>query len=172
MLVTLWSMMSGRTATKLRNPTLWGCRKKKNTYWKVSWWQSRCLFRQAWKGNQRESPEVRIELPIDLDIFAVLESHGQKVCKRNKWVWCGQNKQPRHCTWDKVEWKDPEHKWRLCLCLQAESVILACGEETITEYKYFGDSLIESAIENDTILIFHFVRGDGVKAEYTSGEWK
>ena len=59
-----------------------------------------------------------------------------------------------------------------CLCLQAESVILACGEETITEYKYFGDSLIESAIENDTILIFHFVRGDGVKAEYTSGEWK
>ena len=45
-------------------------------------------------------------------------------------------------------------------------------KKPITEYKYFGDSLIESAIENDTNLIFHFVRGDGVKAEYTSGEWK
>ena len=59
------------------------------------------------------------------------------------------------------------------VCLQADSVILAYGEETSHWiFKYFGDSLIESAIENDTNLIFHFVQGNGVKAEYTSGAWK
>lgn len=45
-------------------------------------------------------------------------------------------------------------------------------KKAIKEFFYIGDNLIESHIENDLQIIFTFVRGDGVKVDYHSKEWK
>ena len=40
------------------------------------------------------------------------------------------------------------------------------------DFVYVGDTLVESHTESDLQVIFTFVRGEGVKAEYNSNEWK
>ena len=42
----------------------------------------------------------------------------------------------------------------------------------VTEFVYIGNKLFESHIQNDLELIFTFVRGDGVKAQYVTDLWK
>jgi hypothetical protein len=38
----------------------------------------------------------------------------------------------------------------------------------LKEFFYFGDYLLEHQISNDLLLIFNFVRGDGVKTQYNT----
>jgi hypothetical protein len=38
-------------------------------------------------STKRESPEVRIELPIDQDVFERFEHSGRKMYRRGKWVY-------------------------------------------------------------------------------------
>jgi hypothetical protein len=45
-------------------------------------------------------------------------------------------------------------------------------KRSVKEFFYIGDHLFESQIGNDLQLIFNFVRGDGVKAEYKTNQWK
>ena len=45
-------------------------------------------------------------------------------------------------------------------------------KKPVREFVYVGDTLVESHTESDLEVIFTFVRGDGVKAEYNSNEWK
>ena len=42
----------------------------------------------------------------------------------------------------------------------------------VKEFFYVGDHLFENRIGNDLQIIFTFVRGVGVKAEYKSDQWK
>lgn len=42
----------------------------------------------------------------------------------------------------------------------------------LKEFFYVGDHLLENHIENDLQVIFTFVRGDGVNAEYKTNQWK
>lgn len=45
-------------------------------------------------------------------------------------------------------------------------------KKAVKEFFYVGDKLLEGHIENDLLVIFTFVRGDGVKAEYHTNDWK
>ena len=45
-------------------------------------------------------------------------------------------------------------------------------EDQLRNFFYVGDHVFENQIGNDLQLIFTFVRGDGVKAEYKSDQWK
>ena len=42
----------------------------------------------------------------------------------------------------------------------------------IVEFKYKGDTFVKSEIEGLHLLVFTFVRGDGNKAQYISGNFK
>jgi hypothetical protein len=42
----------------------------------------------------------------------------------------------------------------------------------LKEFIEIGGNLFENQIDNEVVLVFTFVRGDGVKWEYNSGNWK
>ena len=46
------------------------------------------------------------------------------------------------------------------------------NRNSIKEFVDIGGHLFENQIENDSVLIFTFVRGDGVQNDYKGGQWK
>lgn len=45
-------------------------------------------------------------------------------------------------------------------------------KSALKEFIEIGGNLFENQIDNEVVLVFTFVRGDGVKQEYNSGDWK
>ena len=114
-----------------------------------------------------------MELQIDLDVFGILEGCGRKVCRRNKPVFivdCMRRLDSiLGMKWDERILNangDFAHVYKGTVSFWLVE------KKPVLEYKYVGGSLIQSAIENETVLIFSFVRGDGVSAEYSNGDWK
>lgn len=128
-------------------------------------------------ATKRESPhEVRIEQEIEKDMFEHYFKHvGVIKYHRGREI---------HCVNSPI---DPElnqlfgDKWsERILNINGDFSYITKGtiqfwthkKTPIKEFVEIGGHLFENQIENYLVLVFTFVRGDGVKHFYKSGRWK
>lgn len=125
-------------------------------------------------SSKRESPAVRIETCVNVDIYQIyLTDIG--VVKKSR----GRNV---HCITDNRQLCDIlGNKWyERILNINGDFCYVVAGtvqfwlheKNSVKEFVYIGGKLFESHIQNDLQLIFTFVRGDGVKGEYNTDTWK
>lgn len=125
-------------------------------------------------SSKRESPEVRIEACIDMDIYqAYLADIGVVKKSRERNV---------HCLNDNNQLCDIlGNKWyERILNINGDFCDVVAGtvrfwlheKNPVNEFVYIGEKLFESHIQNDLQLVFTFVRGDGVEVQYTTDSWK
>lgn len=133
-------------------------------------------IKHALFSSKRESPEVRLEEPIELDVYDNVFKHIGLVKKdKGRSVHCVNSVlDPNLC-------KVLGDKWfERILNKNGDFAYVTKGtiqfwlhvKAAIKEFVDIGDKLFENYIENDMFLIFTFVRGDGVKIEYKTGQWK
>ncbi|PFX28937.1 hypothetical protein AWC38_SpisGene6305 [Stylophora pistillata] len=125
-------------------------------------------------STKRESPEVRIEMQIDMDIYKTYLQNIGFVKKSRGWE--------VHCIDDNSHLCDLlDSKWferiqnengDFCYVIPVTVRFWLHERKPVREFVYVGDTLVESHTESDLQVIFTFVHGDGVKAEYNSNEWK
>lgn len=126
-------------------------------------------------STKRETPDVRIEERIDMDIYHKYLQH-IGVVKKFRWrdVHCVENNFDL-CGLLGNRWYERIQNFNGdldCYVIPGTVRFWLLEKKAIKEFFYIGDNLIESHIENDLQIIFTFVRGDGVKVDYHSKEWK
>ena len=125
-------------------------------------------------SSKRESPAVRIETCIDMDIYQVYlsdigvvrESRGRNVHYLNN------NRQLCNILGNKWHERILNINGDFCYVIAGTVQFWLHEKNPVKEFVYMGDTLFESHIQNDLELIFTFVRGDGVSEEYNSDAWK
>lgn len=123
-------------------------------------------------SRHRDDPEVRIDLPIDEDVF----EEGMKTIKntttkmsRGKTIYSVRSNRDLDellgAKWDERifnQYGDFAYVFH-------GTVRFWCSKKTrVTEYKLIGGRYVESVIEDGNILIFTFVRGDGNSHNYNN----
>lgn len=125
-------------------------------------------------SSKRESPDVRIEERIDLDIYqdyfrnigVVMKSRGRDVHVVN------DNNDLCDILGSKWFERILNVNGDFCYVVSGTVRFWLHERKAVKEFFYVGNSLLENNIANDLQVIFTFVRGDGVKAEYHTNEWK
>ena len=125
-------------------------------------------------STKRESPEVRIEMQIDMDIYKThLQNIGFVKKSRGREVHCVDDNS-HLCDLLGSKWFERIQNVNgdFCYVIPVTVRFWLHEKKPVREFVYVGDTLVESHTESDLEVIFTFVRGDGVKAEYNSNEWK
>ena len=125
-------------------------------------------------STKRESLEVRIEMQIDMDIYYThLQNIGFVKKSRGREVHCVDNNS-QLCDLLGSKWFERIQNVNgdFCYVIPGTVTFWLHEKKPVKEFVYVGDTLVESHTESDLQVIFTFVRGDGVKAEYNSNEWK
>ena len=125
-------------------------------------------------STKRESPGVRIEERIELDIYhKYLQNIGVVKKLRGHDVHCVDNNFDL-CDLLGDKWFERIQNINGDFCYVTPGTVQFWLHEkkAVKEFFYVGDKLLEGHIENDLLVIFTFVRGDGVKAEYHTNDWK
>lgn len=123
-------------------------------------------------ATKRESPEVRVEEVLERDIYDVYLSHiGEIKNCRGRRIHCVNNIQDESLSallgakwFERILNKNGDFSYIITGTIQ----FWLHQKPPIKEYLSVGKQLVENEIENDLMLIFTFVRGDGVRSEHAT----
>lgn len=125
-------------------------------------------------SRKKESPDVRIEERVDQDIYdEYLRNIGvvKKFRGGNVHV-VNSNADICHVLGDKWSERIINVNGDFCYVVAGTTRFWLNEKRPLKEFFYVGDHLLEHQISNELQVIFAFVRGDGVKAEYKTNQWK
>lgn len=125
---------------------------------------------------KRESPEVRVEELCDLDVYNFyLKDVGETKNSMGRQVHCVESVKDLSLVrllgerwYERILNKNGD----FCYVMRGTIQFWLHQKKAIKEYILVGKQLLEKMLENDLILVFTFVRGDGVGSEYTHDTWK
>ena len=121
-------------------------------------------------SSKRDSPDVRIEERVDADIYeSTLKNIGDVKKLRGENVHAVNNNAAlSHILGNKWFERIINISGDFCYVVAGTVRFWLTEKRPLKEFFYFGDYLLELQISNDLLLIFNFVRGDGVKAQYNT----
>ena len=127
-------------------------------------------------SSKRETPEVRIEQEIEMDVFehyfkrigTVRNFKGREVHCINSPVHPELNRLFGNKWNERILNKNGDFSFVTKGTIQ----FWTHNRNPIKEFVDIGGHLFENQIENDSVPIFTFVRGDGVQNDYKVGQWK
>lgn len=125
-------------------------------------------------SSKRESPDIRIEELFEMDIYQKYMANVGVIRKsRGRDVHC-LNYNAQLCCILGNKWYERilNVNGDFCFVVKGTVRFWLHDKNPIKEYFYVGDKLLESHIQNGLQLIFTFVCGDGMKAEYNTEIWK
>ena len=125
-------------------------------------------------SSKRESPDVRIEERIDADIYDnYLQNIGVVKKFRGKNVHALNNNSDM-CQILGSKWFERivNVNGDFCYVVRITVRFWLNEKKPVKEFFYVGELLFENHIGNDLQLIFTFVRGDGVRTDYKTNDWK
>ena len=119
-------------------------------------------------SSRREDPEVRIELPIGPDVFSCDLGRATKSnFQRGKKVYHVQNNRLLDdilgSKWDERIFNSYGD---FAFVENGTARYWITKKTPVKEHKYVGGKLVKSEIEDTSILVFTFVRGDGNRRSY------
>lgn len=127
-------------------------------------------------SSKRESPEIRVEQEIEMDVYEhYFKRIGDVKIDKGRAVHCV------HSPADPALVDLLGEKWsERILNINNDFSFVTKGtiqfwthtKAAIKEFVNIGGNLYENQIENEIVLVFTFVRGDGVKQDYVNEEWK
>ena len=125
-------------------------------------------------SSEEESPEINLELPVDQDVYKeTLASIGKtSQYGRNRSVTLVSNEELGTLlgqSWsERIENKNGDFSY----VINGTVRYWMKSPSPTREFKLYGETFLESHLENAPMLVFTFVRGDGNLATYKSGSWK
>ena len=125
-------------------------------------------------SSKRESPDIRIEERIDIDIYEeYLRNIGVLKKSRRRDVYVVDNNSDL-CNILGSKWFERivNENGDFCYVVAGTVRFWLNEKRPVKEFFYVSDHLLQNYIENDLQVIFTFVHGDGVNAEYKANQWK
>lgn len=131
-------------------------------------------IKAALYSSKKESPEVRIEERVDADIYeGSFKNIGVVKKQMGKNVHTVVNNADLcHVLGNKWFERIININCDFCYVVAGTVRFWLTEKRPVKEFFYFGDYLLEHQISNDLLFIFNFARGDGVKAQYKTNQWK
>ena len=130
------------------------------------------IKRKLWSGL-RDDPSVRIEIIVDVDVFE--KGLGQVVrgiqSKGKKIYAIKDNNSLDHLLGLKWSERVFNENGDFAYVVKGTVKFWLAKRNPITEFKYIDGKLVRSAIQGLYMLVFTFVRGDGNKRQYISGNF-
>ena len=127
-------------------------------------------------ATKKESPEIRIEEVIERDIYdAYLTQVGDFKWVKGKKVHCVEKAEDEHfCGLLGLKWNERilNRNGDFSYVVRGTIQFWLHQKSPIKEFFSVGKQFVENEIENDLVLVFTFVRGDGVNSEYNTNIWK
>lgn len=125
------------------------------------------IKRKLYSGR-REDPEIRIEIPVDKDVFN--ESLGRitsKSYQKNKLIYKVLSNETPNC-YVGTKWNERimNENGDFAYVVPGTLRFWLTKRNPIVEFKLIGDKYVRSEIEDGHQVVFTFVRGDGDRHGY------
>ena len=120
-------------------------------------------------SSKREDPEVQLEMEIDFDIF---NNYISTERQRRTVYSISDNETLSAVLGDDWDYRILNKNLDFSFVSPGTFQFWLKPRGPIPEFKIIGGVPIETGIEREPIVVFSFVRGDGTKATYESGQWR
>ena len=120
--------------------------------------------------SKREDPNVKIEMEVDVDVFEVLSKLGLE--KRNGYFEVVANEKLDLVLGADWDYRIINKQLDFSYVIPQTVGLWMRKRKQFLEFKLIAGVPIQKNIEQDPVLVFSFVRGDGVKADYMDGTWR
>ena len=127
----------------------------------------RCIKRKLWSGR-RDDPEVRIELNVEPDVFALaLGQVTKSFLQRGKEIYHVKDNRSLDSVLG-LKWDERIMNYSGDFAYVVEDTVRfwMSKRAAIEEFKYIGGKLVKCEIEDSFFFVFTFVRGDGNRRQY------